>query len=85
MKKFVVNPKALEKFLHQNKATIIDAFDGCLLDNYLCETKRGVMAIYERFVNEWTSSYTVIFAADSNDRIRVCNDFYSRMDEVLSA
>ena len=84
MKQMKLNPAALGKFLRQNEAAIVDMFEGSLLDNYLFDTKRGIMAIYETFVNEWTSTYTVLFATEPGERIELSDDFYERMETALS-
>jgi hypothetical protein len=66
----------LEKFLHQNRANIIDCFEGCLLDNLLCYTKHGgIMAIYERYINCWTSGYYIEFTKDKSEADMIYRDF----------
>ena len=59
--RFRIDACNLEKWLHQNKADIIDCFDGCLLDNYIASTTRGYAFIYEHYVNCWTSDYLFEF------------------------
>lgn len=55
-------PSELEKWMHQNKAQHTGAcVEGCLLDNFVLACKRGFAAVYERYVNEWTSEYRVEF------------------------
>ena len=62
---FRLDPKALNKWMHQNEAEYTgDYFYGTLLDNFTVITKRGFAAIYEHYVNCWTSDYLVKFAAD---------------------
>lgn len=61
-KTFYLNPQALEKWLHQNKAEYTGKFaEGVLLDSFVVQTKRGYAALIERATTEWTSAYTVIF------------------------
>lgn len=55
----------LNKFLHQNKADIVDAIDGVLLDSYLLVTARGYMVLKEAYLNPNASNYTVYFSTDS--------------------
>jgi len=53
---------ALEKWLHQNGAEYVgDYVEGCLLDNFVVCTRRGFAAIYENYVNEWSSDYYIEF------------------------
>lgn len=60
--KFRIEPKNLAKWMHQNRAVYTGAFvDGCLLDNFVVVTKRGFAAIYEEYLNEWSSTYRVEF------------------------
>lgn len=76
MTKINLDSTNLEKFLHQNGADIIDCFDGCLLDNLLCVTKNGgTMAIYERYINCWTSGYYIEYTKDKEEAIKICRDF----------
>ena len=52
----------LEKWMHQNKADFTgDYIEGCLLDNFVISTKRGYAAVYENYVNTWTSDYYIEF------------------------
>jgi hypothetical protein len=79
---FIVNN--LEKWLEQNKAECIECVEGCLIDNALYACKRGYAAIYERFVNTWSSAYEIHFQPYSNnDGMDVCNAFYKRFEDEL--
>lgn len=83
MKKYKLNPRGLEKFVHQNKAELIDFYEGCLLDNYLYQGKRGIIAIYESYVNPNMSEYLVVFASDEEEINMIWNEFNEniRMEE----
>lgn len=60
--RFALSPSAFEKWMHQNKAEYTGCFvAGCLLDNFVVETKRGFAAFYEHYLNEWSSDYIVEF------------------------
>lgn len=51
-----------EKWMYQNGAVYTgDYVDGCLLDNFVVCTKRGFAAVYEHYVNCWTSDYYIEF------------------------
>lgn len=64
VKKFLIDPAALEKWLYQNKAEFTgDFLEGCLLDNFIVSTRRGYAAIYERYINPNKSGYYVEFEA----------------------
>jgi hypothetical protein len=38
-----------------------DYVEGCLWDNFIVSTRRGFAAIYENYLNEWSSDYYVEF------------------------
>ena len=67
MTKFKMKPASLYKWMAQNKAEYTgNCFYGSLLDNFIVSTKRGYAAIYESYVNAWTSQYEVVFAPYKN-------------------
>jgi len=76
IKMFDLKPAALNKWLYQNNAFIIDFSEGCLLDNMLIETKRGIAAIYEKYINPNLSGYLVIFEPGAGNK--VFNDWQAR-------
>lgn len=81
---FIVNE--LAKWLEQNKAKCIECVEGNLIDNALYACERGYAAIYERFINTWTSAYEVHFQPYSNNGgMDVCNEFYKRFEDELRA
>ena len=55
----------LNKFLHQNKADVVDVLEGVLLDSFLLTTERGYMVLKETYLNPNASVYTVYFSTDS--------------------
>lgn len=62
MKEFDLTPKQFEKWLHQNKGEYTGNFvDGVLLDSFVIATPRGYAAVYEKYCNEWTSCYHVVY------------------------
>lgn len=62
MTRFYIRPSKLDMWLHQNRAENTGSCVECrLLDNFTVITKRGVAAIYEHYLNEWTSNYYVEF------------------------
>ncbi len=67
-----VTPSFLEKLIHQNKAELQEINDGCLLDNMLYDCKNGFMAVYESYMNCWSSCYTVNFSRDYS----VADEYY---------
>ena len=55
------------RWMHQNKAQYTGAYvEGVLVDSFVVETKRGIAAIYEHALNEWTSNYYVEFTDYKN-------------------
>lgn len=65
----------IDKLLYQNRAEVIDCFEGCLLDSLLCATRRGYMAILETYVNANMSSYTVHFSKNSDDIYNIWDSY----------
>ena len=56
----------IDKLLHQNAAETEDYLEGCLQDNMLMACRRGYMAIYEHYLNPWSSNHKVFFAPYKN-------------------
>ena len=70
MTRFYIDPKNLEKWLHQNEAEYTGDFvDGCLLDSFVVWTKNGVAAVYEHYLNAWSSDYLIEFERGSADEV----------------
>lgn len=62
MTRFCIDPKNLEKWMHQNGANYTGTMvEGCLLDNFVLACKRGYAAVYEHPLNCWSSDYLVEF------------------------
>lgn len=83
---FYIGSNKLDMWLHQNRAECIgNHVEGCLLDNFIVSTKRGVAAIYEHCLNEWSSNYYVEFEPDkkcSGTVMRNWYDFEARYAEA---
>ena len=80
MTKFYLPARALPMWLHQNRAEETgDWFPGSLLDNMCCFCKNGFAAIYEHYVNEWTSNYYVEFTRDADERDEIREEFIKNM------
>lgn len=57
-----IGSQDLGKWMKQNEAEYTGAFvPGCLLDNFVLACKRGFAAVYEHYVNCWTSDYMIEF------------------------
>lgn len=67
MKQYRIERANIEKLEHQNKATLEDVKEGCLLDNLLYTTKRGFYILKETYQNEWSSIYTLIFSTNADE------------------
>ena len=63
IKEYRFESMTIDKWIHQNSAIVEDFLDGCLLDNMLLQTRRGVAFVKETFINTWCSTYTLYFAA----------------------
>lgn len=72
---YINGDKALKTWIFQNHADLIESIDGCLLDNYVVQTKNGYAAIYEHPCTEWSSNYRVEFQRGNAD------DVWSRWNE----
>ena len=70
----------IEKLLHQNQAEYREIIEGCLIDNYLVQTRRGYMAILETYVNCWTSCYTVYFSTNPHQINEVWDKLTAGLD-----
>ena len=75
----------LEQWVHQNNAEYTgDFFDGCLLDNFIVYCKNGVAALYEHYLNEWSSCYEVHFGRTPEEINAVYDEFYKREEMELA-
>lgn len=63
IKEYKFEAMTIDKWVHQNSAIVEDFLEGCLLDNMLLQTRRGVAFVKETFINTWCSTYTLYFAA----------------------
>lgn len=67
---FYLDPADLEKWMYQNKAVYTGDFvEGCLLDNFMVQTKRGHAAIYEHYLNPNSSDYLVYFQPGCSQKL----------------
>lgn len=59
---FRLDACGLDKWMAQNGADYTGDFvAGCLLDSFVAATRRGYAAVYENYVNTWTSDYYIEF------------------------
>lgn len=80
---FYFNPANLGKLINQNKAELLEFYEGCLQDNALYITKNnGLMAIYEHFKNEWTSDLYIEFSKDPAEKETIYNKFTVKMEAI---
>lgn len=63
IKEYRFESMTIDKWMYQNSAIVEDFLDGCLLDNMLLQTRRGVAFVKETALNVWSSTYTLYFAA----------------------
>ena len=74
---YIDNPN---KLIHQNKAEILDGYEGCLLDNMLYTAKRGLFVLYESYLNPNASRYLFKFARTPEEMTALETEFYERME-----
>lgn len=79
-----LNQKSLDKRLEDIHAEIIECVEGCLLDNGLYHTDIGIVAVYETYVNEWTSLYKLVLPNSADDSEKIRKDFYEDFKEQLN-
>lgn len=60
---FELSPgKEFDRWMAQNKAEYTgDYIEGVLLDSFVVATPRGYAAVYEHYLNSWTSDYYIEF------------------------
>ena len=73
MRRFVYKGD-ISKLIKQNEGEVIDCIEGCLLDDFLVECKRGLMAVLETFETTNSSKYTVYFSKFRSEVMRVWMD-----------
>ena len=82
MTRFYISPKNMNIWINQNKAETLECVEGCLLDSFIVGTKRGYAAIYEHYLNAWSSDYLVEFEAGNAPNVwRRWDDFRARCEE----
>ena len=76
---FQIGIGEMNKWIHQNNAEYTGDFvEGVLADSFILACKRGTAAVYEHYLNEWSSNYMVLFVpyTDKNGTIALYEDFY---------
>ena len=60
---FRLNPgREFDRWMHQNGADYTGDFvEGVLQDSFVVFTRRGFAAVYENYVNSWSSDYYIEF------------------------
>lgn len=82
IKTFFMSPINFPKWFHQNKAEYTgDYEEGCLLDNFIVETKRGYAVFYEHYLNANSSDYLVEFQPYNESQGG--NELYDRWYEFI--
>ena len=85
MTRFYISPKRLDTWLRQNKAETLECVEGCLLDSFLVGTKRGYAAIYEHYLNPWSSDYFVEFGTtDETEVIKRWEEFKDLIEKGIA-
>ena len=79
MKTYYLNGDQLNELIEKTGAEIMDGYEGCLLDNGLYYSETMTFAVYEHYLNCWSSDYQVIIARTENDIEKVTNDFWNNM------
>lgn len=82
MKTYYLNGDQLNELIERTDAEIIDGYEGCLLDNALYYSEKMTFAVYEHYINCWSSDYEVIIARTEKDIEKVTNDFWYNMEKA---
>lgn len=70
--------------LQDEKTEVLEVVEGCLLDNYLLINNNRIYAIYEKYINCWTSAHSfhsAILGTKAADEIEA--NFYKSMNVIL--
>lgn len=60
METYQIGSTELEAWMQENNAVYTgDYVEGCLLDSFVVATDTGYAALYENYLNEWSSDYLV--------------------------
>lgn len=73
----------MNKWIHQNNAEYTGDFvDGVLADSFMLSCKRGTAAVYEHYLNSWSSDYIVLFVPYSDEKRtnQLYDDFYKYVE-----
>lgn len=80
---FYLNPVNLGKLINQNKAELLEFYEGCLQDNTLYITKNnGYMAIYEHYKNPNMSDLYIEFSKDPKEKETIYNKFTANIENI---
>lgn len=61
----ILRSMSIDTWIKQNKGEIIDIIEGCLLDTYLIECKRGYAIAREHYLNNCSSTHKITWQAGS--------------------
>ena len=80
---FRIGSTELEQWVCENKAEYTgDIIVGCLLDNFMLECEGGFAAVYEHYLNEWTSDYLIEFEAGNAETVwKRWDEFQTRCED----
>lgn len=86
MTRFYISISNINTWLHQNDAETLECREGCLADNFIVGTKRGYAAIYEHYLNSWSSDYLVEFEpGDAPNVWKSWEEFTEKYDTEYAA
>lgn len=71
----------VETIIENNGGELEDCLEGVLLDDLLMYGNNGYIAMFETFVNCWTSCYTVYESENENDSDYIYSLWSKRQDE----
>ena len=79
-----LDTEQLESMIDELHGEVIECVDGCLLDNYLYQTDKGTVAVYETYLNCWTSGYLVKLPNGESESKEIETEFYNKFADELA-
>ena len=73
-----------DKWMKQNKGTIIDYKEGCLLDNFVVACKRGYAYVFEQYRNANSSDNVFYFIPYKEKNTKEAIEVIKRFEAIES-
>lgn len=77
---FILDPFSFDRWIKQNRGEVVGFYEGCLLDNYLVYTARGVATVYEKPTTTNSSTYFVTFVRSGRAAAELIEENFYRSE-----